>query len=102
HIAVGRSNVAVERTEVALRDANVRVVDVAVDDVSDDALRMLAGADLVCKLAEERRRRAAIELQGLLAGQAAARPHFVRNPLGHGNKGSAPSNLTRSSWAAYR
>ena len=47
HVAVGRADRAVERAEVAPRDADVRVVDVAIDDVGDDALGMLAGADAV-------------------------------------------------------
>ena len=44
-VAFGRSDRTVERAEVALRDADVGVVDVAVDDVGDDALGMLARAD---------------------------------------------------------
>ena len=36
HVAVGRADRTVERAEVAARDADVRVVDVAVDDVGDD------------------------------------------------------------------
>ena len=45
HVAFGRSDGPIERAEVALRDADVRVVDVAVDDVGDDAFGMLARAD---------------------------------------------------------
>src|SRR5438874_1340220 len=36
NISIGRSNLAIKRAEVAPRDADVRVVDVSVDDVSDD------------------------------------------------------------------
>ena len=43
-VAFRRSDGSIERAEVALRDADVRVVDVAVDDVGDDAVRMLARA----------------------------------------------------------
>ena len=41
-VAVGVPDLAVERAEVAARDADVGVVDVAVDDVGDDAVGMLA------------------------------------------------------------
>ena len=41
-VALGVPDRAVERTEVAARHADVRVVDVAIDDVGDDALGMLA------------------------------------------------------------
>ena len=40
-VAFRRSDRTIERAEVALRDADVRVVDVAIDDVADDALGML-------------------------------------------------------------
>ena len=63
---------AVERAEVAARDADVRVVDVAVDDVGDDALRMLARADGVGQATEQVRRRVAIELQRFRRIDAAA------------------------------
>ena len=72
HVAFGRSDRPVERAEVALRDADVRVVDVAVDDVGDDALGMLARADRVGQPAEQRRRRVPIELERL--GGASTRP----------------------------
>src|SRR3954467_15133581 len=69
-VAFAGSNGPVERAEVAARDADVRVVDVAVDDVSDDAVRVLAGADAVGELAEQRRRRLTIELQRLVSADA--------------------------------
>src|SRR5438067_1705925 len=47
HVTLGGSDRSIERTEVALCDTDVRVIDVAVDDVCDDAVRMLAGADCV-------------------------------------------------------
>ena len=47
HVPFRRSDGPIERAEVAPGDADVRVVDVAVDDVGDDALGMLAGADAV-------------------------------------------------------
>ena len=42
HVAFGRADRPIERAEVALRHADVRVVDVAIDDVGDDAFGMLA------------------------------------------------------------
>ena len=63
HVALRRSDRPIERAEVAPRDADVRVVDVAVDDVGDDAVGMLARADAVGEPAEQRRRRVAIQLR---------------------------------------
>ena len=57
HVAFARSHRAIERAEVAARDADVRVVDVAVDDVGDDAFGMLAQADRVSETAEHMGRR---------------------------------------------
>ena len=81
HVALRRSDRTVERAEVALRDAHVRVVDVAVDDVGDDALGMLARADGVGQPAEQRRRRVAIELERLVGGRRARPPATVRRDL---------------------
>ena len=63
HVAFRRTHGPIERAEVAPGHADVRVVDVAIDDVGDDAVGVLAGADLVGQLAEERRRRAAVQLE---------------------------------------
>src|SRR5262245_51317175 len=49
HIPVARSDFAIERAEVALRDADVRVVDVAVDDVGDDRIGVLSTSDAIGK-----------------------------------------------------
>ncbi len=65
HVAFGRSDGPIERAEVAARDADVRVVDVAIDDVGDDPVRVLAGADLVGEPSEQGRRRAQIQLERL-------------------------------------
>ena len=62
-VALGRSDGTIERAEVAARDADVRVVDVAIDDVGDDAVGVLACADLVGQPAEERRGRVRVELE---------------------------------------
>ena len=77
HVALGRSDRPVERAEVALRDADVRVVDVAVDDVGDDALGMLAGADAVGEPAEQRRRRVPIQLERFGGADASAAATFA-------------------------
>ena len=63
----------IERAEVAPRDAHVRVVDVAVDDVGDDALGMLAGANGVGEPAED--------VRGRVACTARARPRGSAAPL---------------------
>ena len=54
HVSFGRPDRPIERAEVAARDADVRVVDVAIDDVGDESVGMLAGADLVGELSEQR------------------------------------------------
>ena len=51
HVSVGCAGPAVERAESADDVAHVRVVDVPIDDVSDDIVRMLALANLVCRRA---------------------------------------------------
>src|SRR5206468_11987405 len=63
--------------EVALRDADVRVVDVAVDDVRDDVAGILARANGVGEPAKERRRRGAVQLQRLVGADARARANLV-------------------------
>src|SRR5262245_13584358 len=55
HIAFARSDWPVERAEVAARHADVRVVDVAVDDVRHDPLGVLASADRVGEPAKQLR-----------------------------------------------
>ena len=72
HVAFARSDVAVERAEVALRHAHVRVVHVAVDDVGDRAIRMLAQADVVGKPAQHVRRRVQIQRERFVCAHAAA------------------------------
>ena len=52
HVALGMPDGPIERAEAAARRADVRVVDVAIDDVRDDALRMLAAAHRVRREAE--------------------------------------------------
>ena len=45
NVAFGVAHRAVERAEAAILGAEVRVVDIAVDDVADDAFRMQLAAD---------------------------------------------------------
>ena len=75
-VALRRSDRPVERTEVALRHADVRVVDVAIDDVGDDPLGMLAGADVVGELPEQRCRRVTIQLERLAGVETRAAPNL--------------------------
>ena len=65
-VAFRRSDGPIERAEVAPGHADVRVVDVAIDDVGDDPVRMFPRAQAVGKLSEQRCRRAAIQLERLV------------------------------------
>ena len=71
-VAFGMADGAVERAEVAAGDADVGVVDVAVDDVGDDAVGMLAPPDRVGHPSEPQRRGVAVEVQRLVTRQPAA------------------------------
>src|SRR5262245_4659388 len=68
------ANLTIERAEVAARHAHIRVIDVAVDDVGDDAIRMFAGTDAIGKRAKQMRRRMPIEGERLRRVYAAAVP----------------------------
>ena len=63
NVPFGRTHRAVERAEVAPRDADVRIVDVAIDDVGDDAVRMLTGTDPVGQEPEHMCRRVPIKIE---------------------------------------
>src|SRR5262249_54504653 len=76
-----RSDGPVERAEVAARNADVRVIDVAVDDVGDDAVRVLAMTDRVGELAEKRRRCTLVQLECLDRLQTAAATNLLRQLL---------------------
>ena len=72
----------IERTELAVNVADVRVIDVAIDDVGHDfpAALAIAGrfrkiASRICQRAE-RLERAAIEFERFRRGNAFARKHF--------------------------
>jgi hypothetical protein len=53
----------VEGAEAAVRDADVRVIDVPVDDVRDRVVGMLRRANAVCLEAELEERGVGVELQ---------------------------------------
>ena len=65
-------NRSIEGTEVAARDADVGVVDVAIDDVGDDLMRMLSCAHSVSHPAKPVRRGFSVEIQRLVWRQSAA------------------------------
>src|SRR5689334_12083012 len=52
HVSLGVLRPTVERAELAVRDADIRVVDVPVDDVRDDVLRVEAPARLIRQAAQ--------------------------------------------------
>ena len=80
HVAVARSHGPVERAEVAARHADVRVVDVAVDDVGDDAVGVLARTDAVCQPSKHMRRRLRVQGERLVAREPLASRDTIRQP----------------------
>ena len=72
HVTITCADLPVERTKIAARHTDIRVIDVAIDDVGDDAFRMASGADQIGGAAEPVRWRFAIEEQRLVGGQTAA------------------------------
>ena len=68
HVGLGVVRPPVERAEPAVRDAHVRRVDVAVDDVGDDAVRMLALAHEIGEAQERSQVRALVEQERFLRG----------------------------------
>src|SRR5262249_40969024 len=74
-------DLTIERAEVALGHADVRVVDVAVDDVGDDFVRMLAAANRAGELAEDSGRRLTIQLERLGSVDTLPCPHFFNHLL---------------------
>ena len=63
HVALGVPGAAVERAELAVGDADIGVVDVAVDDVGDHVLRVLPPALVVGQLAQLQEGGALVELE---------------------------------------
>ena len=53
----------IEGAEAAVRDADVRVIDVPVDDVRDRVVRMLRRANAVCLEAQLEERRVGVEIE---------------------------------------
>src|SRR6185295_18119836 len=78
-ITVRRPHGPIERAEVAARDADVRVVDVAIDDVRDDAVRVFTGTDFVRQLAQQRCRRAGVQVERLVSTETTAVLHLCYN-----------------------
>src|SRR5262249_41660757 len=95
HVAVGRAHRTVERAEIALGDADVRVVDVAIDDVGDDPVRMLPGPDGVGQPAERGRRRVEVQTQSFARIEALAREDFVSQRRDGLHRKSAAYRRTR-------
>jgi len=83
HVAFVVPRRAVERAERAERVAEVRVVDVAVDDVRDDLVRMLLAAHEIGHHAERREIRVLDELDRFVARDS-------RRHSGPREKGSDP------------
>src|SRR6185295_2399432 len=63
HVALGVLRTAVERAELAIGDADVGVVDVPVDDVSDHILRVLTPALGIRQTAQLEKRSLLVELE---------------------------------------
>src|SRR5207245_10433238 len=63
HVSLAVFRPTVERAELAVRHAHIRVVDVPVDDVRDDVLRVEAPARLISQAAQLEQRRALVQLQ---------------------------------------
>jgi hypothetical protein len=62
-VPLGVPGAAIERAELAVGDADVGVVDVAVDDVGDRVLRVLAPPLVVGQLAQFQQRGSLVELE---------------------------------------
>ena len=83
-VALARiARLAVEGAEVAVRHADVRVIDVAVDDVRNLARIRLAIADLIRGGANRDEVARLHQRQGVSVGQPLAREHTIQN-LGDG------------------
>src|SRR5918995_5371864 len=72
YVALDGTDRAVERAEVAPRDADVRVVDVAVDDIGDQVVWMLPRAYAIGQLSEQRHRGVSVQGQRFVAADADA------------------------------
>src|SRR5699024_1621008 len=97
---------AVERTEVAARHAHVGVVDVAIDDVGDVPLGVLARPDTVGERPEQMRRRMTIKRERFGGINPAALLHLVCDLFDHRRSArpamSVARNLVRSAASLTR
>ena len=89
HIAVVGPDRTVEGTERASRDADVRVVDVAIDDVGHHPGRMLPDPDGVRQTAEQTGGSGDIQLERLLAAEPATGQHLLRGRLDSHRRGDS-------------
>ena len=81
HVPVRGPHLAVERTEVAPCDAHVGVVDVAVDDVGNDAVCVFSCAHAISQATELVRRGVLIQLDRILPAQSLSVEDLLRDPV---------------------
>src|SRR6266404_2279445 len=74
-VPLGMFGAPIERAELAVGDADVRVIDVSVDDVRDDVLGMQLPPDVIRELAQLEQRGALVELE--------VRPEFGTGAIDH-------------------
>src|SRR5258708_38990578 len=77
HVSIGRARPSIERTERAHNVTDVRVVDVAIDDVSDDVVGMPSLANLIGGCAEARDVVRLTQPPAVFSSDAAAAPGFI-------------------------
>ena len=94
YISLIGADIAVERAEVALRHAHVRVVDVPVDDVSDCVAGVLAPADIVGQTAQYMRGRVQVQLERLVCTDATTVADFPNDALDT-HRVTAPASRTQ-------
>src|SRR5678815_1229199 len=80
-VSIGCARATIERAERAHDVADVRVIDIAIDDVSDDVVRMAARAYLVGSSAHPRDIVRFEELRALLNAHAPTGKHAIENWL---------------------
>src|SRR5262249_13343257 len=83
-VSVRRPRPAIERTESAHDVADVRVVDIAIDDVSDDVVRMTAAPNLVGSRANAGYVVRFKQFRTIVSTEAATAQPFVQNTLNLG------------------
>ena len=80
-VSVRRAGSSVESTERANYIANVRVVDIAVDDVGDDVIGMSSLANFVCRHADPRDIMRLEQRGAIVSSQPHPRESFIQNTL---------------------